>query len=146
VEKVISLEKDAVRRGASILVGGASPSGPGHFFEPTVLADVDPTSAILTEEIFGPVAPIIPFDDDDEAVRLANDTPYGLVAYVYSESMKRSLRICDALEVGMVGLNQGVVSNAAAPFGGVKASGIGREGGRVGIDEYQELRYIAVPA
>lgn len=146
LEKVIRLEEDAVRRGASILVGGASPSGPGHFFEPTVLAGVDPASAMLTEEIFGPVAPIIPFADDDEAVRLANDTPYGLVAYVYSESMKRSLRICDALEVGMVGLNQGIVSNAAAPFGGVKASGIGREGGRVGIDEYQESRYVAVPA
>jgi succinate-semialdehyde dehydrogenase/glutarate-semialdehyde dehydrogenase len=146
LEKVLALEEDAVRRGASILVGGASRSGPGHFFEPTVLTEVDPASVILTQETFGPVAPIIPFDDDEEAVRLANDTPYGLVAYVYSESMKRSLRICDALEVGMVGLNQGVVSNAAAPFGGVKASGIGREGGRVGIDEYQELRYIAVPA
>jgi succinate-semialdehyde dehydrogenase/glutarate-semialdehyde dehydrogenase len=146
LEKVLALEEDAVRRGASILVGGASRSGPGHFFEPTVLTEVDPASVILTQETFGPVAPIIPFDDDEEAVRLANDTPYGLVAYVYSESMKRSLRICDAIEVGMVGLNQGVVSNAAAPFGGVKASGIGREGGRVGIDEYQELRYIAVPA
>jgi succinate-semialdehyde dehydrogenase/glutarate-semialdehyde dehydrogenase len=146
LEKVLGLEEDAVRRGASVVVGGASRSGPGHFFEPTVLIEVDPASVILTQETFGPVAPIIPFDDDEEAVRLANDTPYGLVAYVYSESMKRALRICDVLEVGMVGLNQGIVSNAAAPFGGVKASGIGREGGRVGIDEYQETRYIAAPA
>jgi succinate-semialdehyde dehydrogenase/glutarate-semialdehyde dehydrogenase len=146
VNKVTKLEEDALRLGASVLVGGASLQGAGYFFEPTVLTGVDPAAAMLRQEIFGPVAPIIPFDDDDEAIRLANDTPYGLVAYVYSESFKRSLRVCDALEVGMVGLNQGVVSNAAAPFGGVKASGIGREGGRVGIDEYRELRYVAIPA
>jgi succinate-semialdehyde dehydrogenase/glutarate-semialdehyde dehydrogenase len=145
VEKVTELEKDAVQRGASILVGGASLQGAGHFFEPTVLTGVSPGSSILAEEVFGPVAPVVPFDNDEEALGLANDTPYGLVAYVYAESMQRSFRICDGLEVGMVGLNQGIVSNAAAPFGGVKVSGIGREGGRVGIDEYRESRYIAVP-
>ena len=99
---------------------------------------------LLREEIFGPVAPVIAFDDEDAAIAAANDTEYGLVAYVYTSDLKRAFRVCEGLETGMVGLNQGMVSNAAAPFGGVKASGFGREGGKEGIDEYLETKYIAM--
>jgi len=144
VEKVEELVGDAVYRGATVLTGGRRHEGDGWFYEPTVLADVPGDARLLSEEIFGPVAPVLPFDDEDEAVRLANGTEYGLVAYVYTRDLSRALRVVEALEVGMVGLNQPVVSNAAAPFGGVKASGLGREGGFAGIGEYLNTKYVAV--
>jgi len=144
VEKVEELVGDAVDRGATVLTGGRRHEGDGWFYEPTVLADVPGDARLLSEEIFGPVAPVLPFDDEDEAVRLANGTEYGLVAYVYTRDLSRALRVVEALEVGMVGLNQPVVSNAAAPFGGVKASGLGREGGFAGIGEYLNTKYVAV--
>ncbi|ONI80731.1 NAD-dependent succinate-semialdehyde dehydrogenase [Saccharothrix sp. ALI-22-I] len=143
--KVQELVTDAVRRGAEVLVGGTTPDGPGHFYPPTVLTGVDPDSRLMSTEIFGPVAAILTFDDEDEVVRRANDTPWGLVGYVFTGSLDRALRVSERLEVGMVGLNTGLVSNPAAPFGGVKQSGLGREGGRVGIEEFLEYKYIAVP-
>jgi succinate-semialdehyde dehydrogenase / glutarate-semialdehyde dehydrogenase len=142
--KVGSLVEDAVRKGARVLTGGAPLPGPGHFYPPTVLTDVPGDADLLGEEIFGPVAPVLPFDTEEEAVALANDTEYGLVAYLYTRDLGRALRTAEALETGMIGLNQGVVSNAAAPFGGVKQSGLGREGGPTGIDEYLETKYIAI--
>ncbi|MBV2366971.1 NAD-dependent succinate-semialdehyde dehydrogenase [Streptomonospora nanhaiensis] len=143
-EKVQGLVDDAVGRGARVLVGGAPGEGGGYFYLPTVLADVPQSSELSTTEIFGPVAPIIPFDTEDEALAAANDTEYGLVSYVYTQNLNRALRVSEALETGMVGLNQGIVSNPAAPFGGVKHSGLGREGGRVGIDEFLETKYIGL--
>jgi succinate-semialdehyde dehydrogenase/glutarate-semialdehyde dehydrogenase len=143
-DKVAELVDDATGRGADVLLGGSRRDGEGYFYEPTVLAGVSPDSRLLTEEIFGPVAPIVAFDDEDAAVAAANDTEFGLVAYVYTSDLKRAFRVCERLETGMIGLNQGLVSNAAAPFGGVKASGFGREGGREGIDEYLEVKYIAM--
>jgi succinate-semialdehyde dehydrogenase/glutarate-semialdehyde dehydrogenase len=110
-----------------------------------VLAGVDPASRLMDTEIFGPVAAILTFDDEDEVLRRANDTPWGLVGYVFTQGLDRGLRVSEGLEVGMVGLNTGLVSNPAAPFGGVKQSGLGREGGRVGIDEFLEYQYVAVP-
>ncbi|MGV9678337.1 NAD-dependent succinate-semialdehyde dehydrogenase [Nocardia sp. NPDC003482] len=144
VGKVRDLVADARARGARVLVGGEPVEGPGNFYPATVLVDVPDDAAMCGTEIFGPVAALAPFDTEDEAVQRANDTPYGLVAYVYTENLRRGLRVCEALETGMVGLNQGVVSNPAAPFGGVKESGLGREGGLVGIDEFLELKYIGV--
>jgi succinate-semialdehyde dehydrogenase / glutarate-semialdehyde dehydrogenase len=143
-EKVGALVDDATRKGARVLAGGSPVEGPGYFYAPTVLADVPGTADLLTEEIFGPVAPVLPFDTEEEAVALANATEYGLVAYVYTQDLKRALRVSEALETGMIGLNQGVVSNAGAPFGGVKQSGLGREGGPTGIDEYLATKYIAI--
>ncbi|RSM47298.1 NAD-dependent succinate-semialdehyde dehydrogenase [Amycolatopsis balhimycina DSM 5908] len=143
--KVDSLVADAVRRGARVLTGGVSPEGPGWFYPPTVLSGVSPESDLMATEIFGPVAAILTFDDEDEVVRRANDTPWGLVAYVFTRSLDRALRVSERLETGMVGLNTGLVSNPAAPFGGVKQSGLGREGGRIGIDEFLEHQYVAVP-
>ncbi|MGI5451610.1 NAD-dependent succinate-semialdehyde dehydrogenase [Streptomyces sp. CA-249302] len=143
--KVEELVADAVGRGARVLVGGRTPEGPGCFYPPTVLADVDAGSRLMDAEIFGPVAAILTFDDEDEVVRRANDTDWGLVGYVFTEGLDRALRVSERLEVGMVGLNTGLVSNPAAPFGGVKQSGLGREGGRVGIDEFLEFQYLAVP-
>jgi len=125
-------------------VGGNSVDGAGYFYEPTVLGGVTPDARLLKEEIFGPVAPVIAFDSEEDAIAAANDTEYGLVAYVYTSDLKRALRVCEGLETGMIGLNQGMVSNAGAPFGGVKQSGIGREGGNVGIEEYLETKYVAV--
>jgi succinate-semialdehyde dehydrogenase/glutarate-semialdehyde dehydrogenase len=142
--KVGALVDDAVRKGARVLTGGAPVDGAGYFYPPTVLADVPATADLLTQEIFGPVAPVLPFDTDQEAIELANATEYGLVAYLYTRDIGRALRTAEALETGMIGLNQGVVSNAAAPFGGVKQSGLGREGGSSGIDEYLETKYIAI--
>ena len=143
-EKVASLVDDAVSRGAKILCGGAAPKRAGYFYEPTVLAQVPEDAQMSSTEIFGPVAPVFSFDDDDEAVAAANGTEYGLVAYVYTRDLSRALGVAERLEVGMLGLNRGVVSDPAAPFGGVKASGNGREGGDVGIDEYLEIKYVAI--
>jgi succinate-semialdehyde dehydrogenase/glutarate-semialdehyde dehydrogenase len=143
-EKVATLVADAVGKGARVLVGAQGIDGPGYFYRPTVLADVPRDARMQQVEIFGPVAPVSPFATEDEAVAAANDTPYGLVAYVYTRDLARAVRVCERLEAGMVGLNQGIVSNPAAPFGGVKHSGLGREGGRVGIDEFLETKYVAL--
>ncbi|WP_458042468.1 MULTISPECIES: NAD-dependent succinate-semialdehyde dehydrogenase [Bacteria] len=145
VAKASALVSDAVQRGARLVTGGAAIEGQGTFFEPTVIADVVAGSDILREEIFGPVLAIARFGDEDEAVRLANDTEYGLVSYVYTTDLARGHRMIDRLETGMMGLNVGVVSNAAAPFGGVKQSGIGREGGLEGIHEYLSTKYTLIP-
>ena len=142
--KVAELVDDAVEKGAKTVIGGSSPDGAGYFYEPTVLAGVPDDARLLREEIFGPVAPVKGFDSEEEAIAAANDTEFGLVAYVYTRDIKRALRVCEALETGMIGLNQGLVSNAGAPFGGVKQSGIGREGGNEGISEYLETKYVAV--
>ncbi|MFI5005683.1 MAG: aldehyde dehydrogenase family protein, partial [Solirubrobacterales bacterium] len=120
------------------------PAHPGYFFAPTVLADVPPDARVLAEEIFGPVAPIAAFSTEEDALRAANRTQYGLVAYLYTRALDRAFRVAERLEAGMVGLNQGIVSNPAAPFGGVKQSGFGREGGFEGIDEYLETKYVAL--
>ena len=144
VAKVDALVRAAVDDGATVLVGGQRGAGEGCYYEPTVLTDVRPDAPILTEEIFGPVAPIVTFDDEAEAIRLANATEYGLVAYVYTADLARGLRVSEALETGMVGLNRGLVSDPAAPFGGVKESGVGREGGHDGMLDYLESKYIAV--
>jgi succinate-semialdehyde dehydrogenase/glutarate-semialdehyde dehydrogenase len=143
-EKVEHLVDDAVQHGAKVLVGGHARDGAGYFYDPTVLADVPEGAELLTEEIFGPVAPVKGFTDEDEAIAAANDTEFGLVAYVYTRDLKRALRVVERLETGMVGLNQGIVSNPAAPFGGIKQSGFGREGGPEGIEEYLETKYVAV--
>jgi succinate-semialdehyde dehydrogenase / glutarate-semialdehyde dehydrogenase len=142
--KVAELVDDAVSRGARAIVGGHERDGAGYFYDPTVLADVPADAHLLKEEIFGPVAPVRGFDDEDEAIAAANDTEFGLVAYVYTSNLKRALRVVEKLETGMVGLNQGIVSNPAAPFGGIKQSGFGREGGPEGIEEYLETKYVAV--
>jgi succinate-semialdehyde dehydrogenase/glutarate-semialdehyde dehydrogenase len=139
---VHELVDDAVSAGARALVGGEVPEGPGHFYPPTVLVDVPPTARVFREEIFGPVAPIATFADEEEAVGRANDTEYGLVAYVFTRDHARVLRVSEALDFGMVGINTGIVSNPAAPFGGVKHSGFGREGGFEGIEEYLETKYV----
>ncbi len=143
-DKVVSLVAGAVRDGAQLTVGGAVPDGPGFFYPATVLVDVPAGAAILREEVFGPVAPVVVFDTEEEAVALANDTEYGLVAYVYTRDLQRGLRFSEALESGMVGLNRPLVSDPAAPFGGVKQSGLGREGGHDGLLEFMESKYIAV--
>jgi len=144
IDKVTSLVSDAVDRGAKVLTGGATVDGPGNFYQATVLTDVPQEAKMNSDEIFGPVAPITPFDTEDEAVAAANDTEYGLVSYLFTSDLKRGFRVSERLEAGMVGLNQGIVSNPAAPFGGIKQSGLGREGGTVGIDEFLETKYIAV--
>jgi len=142
--KVAELVDDATGKGATALVGGKRVDGAGYFYEPTVLSDVSDDANLLKEEIFGPVAPVKGFASEDEAVAAANDTEFGLVSYVYTNDLKRALRVCENLETGMIGLNQGLVSNAGAPFGGVKQSGVGREGGKEGIAEYLETKYVAV--
>ncbi len=143
-EIVKDLVKDAVEKGAKVLCGGKAREGAGYFYEPTVLGSVPADARLLTEEIFGPVAPITTFSSDQEAIDAANATEYGLVAYVFTNDLTRAFRVCEALETGMIGLNQGLVSNAGAPFGGVKASGFGREGGPEGLHEYLETKYIAI--
>jgi succinate-semialdehyde dehydrogenase / glutarate-semialdehyde dehydrogenase len=143
--KADALVRDAVGRGAKVLVGGGTPEGAGHFYPPTVLTDVHTDSELMSTEIFGPVAAIIPFDDEDEVLRAANDTEWGLVGYLFTRDLDRALRVGERLETGMVGVNTGLVSNPAAPFGGVKQSGLGREGGRVGIEEFLEYKYLAIP-
>jgi succinate-semialdehyde dehydrogenase/glutarate-semialdehyde dehydrogenase len=148
VDKVDELVRGAVDAGAEAVVGGRRPEdtafADGFYYEPTVLLGVRPGSPILDEEIFGPVAPIVTFDDEDDAVRLANATEYGLVSYVYTGDLARGLRVSERLDSGMVGLNRGLVSDPAAPFGGTKQSGIGREGGHDGMLDYLESKYIAV--
>jgi succinate-semialdehyde dehydrogenase/glutarate-semialdehyde dehydrogenase len=142
--KVSSLVDDAIDKGATVLVGGKSESGPGYFYRPTVLSDVPAGARVLREEIFGPVAPVASFASEEDAVAAANDTEFGLVSYVYTRDLQRAFRVIESLQTGMVGLNQGVVSNPAAPFGGVKQSGFGREGGREGIEEYLDVKYVAM--
>ena len=134
-----------VSEGGDIVTGGTYVDGDGYFFRPTVLSNVKPGSTILNEEIFGPVAPIVRFNDEDEAIRIANDTEYGLVSYAFTKDLKRGMRLIERLDTGMTGLNTGLVSNAAAPFGGVKQSGLGREGGLEGIHEYLETKYVMIP-
>jgi succinate-semialdehyde dehydrogenase / glutarate-semialdehyde dehydrogenase len=144
VQKVSTLVEDALGRGAKAVVGAEAGPGAGYFYRPTVLANVPSGARVLREEIFGPVAPVASFDSEEEAVAAANDTEYGLVAYVYTRDVKRAFRVVEGLRTGMVGLNQGFVSNPAAPFGGVKKSGFGREGGREGIQEYLDVKYVAM--
>ncbi len=143
-QKVTELLDDALARGATVVTGGRPQKGAGYFFEPTVITDVPTSARMQKEEIFGPVAPITTFTDEDEALRLANDTEFGLVAYVFTRDLSRAVRVSEALEYGMVAVNQGIVSNPAAPFGGVKHSGFGREGGFEGIGEYLETKYVGI--
>jgi succinate-semialdehyde dehydrogenase/glutarate-semialdehyde dehydrogenase len=143
--KVQELVDDAVERGATAVTGGATPDGPGYFYPPTVLTNVPGDAALMSMEIFGPVAPVITYDDEDEMIRMANDTDWGLVGYIFSQDIDRAFDLSERLEVGMVGVNTGIVANAGAPFGGVKQSGLGREGGKVGIDDFLEYKYLAMP-
>jgi succinate-semialdehyde dehydrogenase/glutarate-semialdehyde dehydrogenase len=143
-DKVAELVDDAVGKGATVVTGGQVPDGPGWYYPPTVLTDVPLSAKVSTEEIFGPVAPVFTFTDDDDAIRMANDTEYGLVAYAFTRDYARAIKVYEGLETGMVGINQGIVSNPAAPFGGVKASGFGREGGAEGIEEYLETKYVGL--
>jgi succinate-semialdehyde dehydrogenase/glutarate-semialdehyde dehydrogenase len=144
VGTVEDLVSDAVSKGATVAVGGVAPGGPGHFYPATVLAGVPADARILKEEVFGPVAPVIGFDTEEEGIAAANDTEYGLAAYIYTQGLDRALRVAEAIEAGMVGVNRGVISDPAAPFGGVKQSGFGREGGSEGIEEYLDTKYIAL--
>jgi succinate-semialdehyde dehydrogenase/glutarate-semialdehyde dehydrogenase len=144
VATVEDLVSDAVSRGATVAVGGVAPGGPGNFYPATVLADVPADARILKEEVFGPVAPITGFDTEEEGIKAANNTEYGLASYIYTRSLDRALRVAEGIQSGMVGINRGVISDPAAPFGGVKQSGFGREGGFEGIDEYLDIKYIAL--
>ena len=143
-DKVNDLVRDALDRGARVHVGADPVDGPGYFYPPTVLSEVPLAARLSAEEIFGPVAAITEFDDEDEAVAAANNTEFGLVSYLFTENITRALRVSERLESGMVGLNTGLVSNPAAPFGGIKQSGLGREGGSVGIEEFLETKYVAI--
>jgi succinate-semialdehyde dehydrogenase / glutarate-semialdehyde dehydrogenase len=145
ISKVDDLVQDAVSRGARVLTGGSAIDGAGTFYQPTVVSGVKPGSDILREEIFGPVLSIVTFSDEAEAVRIANDTEFGLIGYVFTQDLARGQRLIDSLQTGMMGLNMGVVSNAGAPFGGVKQSGLGREGGLEGIQEYLYTKYTLTP-
>ena len=142
---VAELVSDAVDRGATVTCGGTNGDGEGYFYQPTVLADVPTDARLLREEIFGPVAAIVGFDGEDAGIAAANDTEYGLAAYIYTQNLSRALRVAEAVEAGMVGVNRGIISDVAAPFGGVKESGLGREAGSEGIEEYLEIKYIALP-
>jgi succinate-semialdehyde dehydrogenase/glutarate-semialdehyde dehydrogenase len=144
IEKIERLVADALAKGAKLRLGGKAADGAGFFYPPSVIADVQPGSEILHDEIFGPVAAVIPFDGVEEAIALANATEYGLAAYVYTEDLKKGLQLAERIECGMVAVNRGLVSDAAAPFGGVKQSGLGREGSHHGLLEYCEAKYIAV--
>jgi succinate-semialdehyde dehydrogenase / glutarate-semialdehyde dehydrogenase len=144
LEKVKELVDDAVSKGAKVAIGGEAPGGPGYFYPATVLTDVGKTARMLREEVFGPVAPIVGFDTEEEALAAANDTEFGLVSFVYTQSLDRALRVAEGIQSGMVGINRGVISEPAAPFGGVKESGFGREGGFEGIEEYLDTKYIGL--
>ena len=144
IDKVTELVADAIDKGATVLTGGQAIDGPGHFYPPTVLTGVPTTAKVFREEIFGPVAPVITFSTDQDGIDKANDTEYGLVAYAFTENLTRALTVAEKLHTGMVGINQGIVSNPAAPFGGVKSSGLGREGGTEGIEEYLETKYVGI--
>jgi succinate-semialdehyde dehydrogenase/glutarate-semialdehyde dehydrogenase len=144
VQKVESHISDAVSKGAKVAIGGGRHPLGGTFFQPTVLTDVSTTMAVAKEETFGPLAPLFRFKTEDEAVGLANDTDFGLAAYFYSRDLARVWRVSEALEFGMVGINTGIISTEIAPFGGVKSSGIGREGSKYGIDEYLEMKYLCI--
>ena len=144
--KVVELVDDALAKGAVPSCGAEMPDGPGYFYPPTVLSSIPEDARLLREEIFGPVAPVIPFDTEEQAVTAANATEYGLVAYAYTTNLDRAIRVAEGIKAGMVGINAGVVSNPAAPFGGVKQSGFGREGGREGIEEYLDVKYVALKA
>jgi succinate-semialdehyde dehydrogenase/glutarate-semialdehyde dehydrogenase len=143
-EKVSELVEDAREHGAKVVVGAEAYGERGYFYRPTVLSDVPRDARLLKEEIFGPVAPVASFDDEDQAIAAANDTEYGLVAYLFTRDINRAFRVIERLETGMIGFNQGMVSNAGAPFGGVKQSGFGREGGPEGLQEYLETKYVAM--
>ena len=145
LDKVAELVDEAVSAGAHVVTGGKRVEGDGFFYEPTVLTNIPADVAINREEIFGPVAPIYTFDSEDEAIEMANATEFGLSSYLYTENLEKALRLSEQIEAGMVGLNTGLVSNPAAPFGGVKESGLGREGSQFGIDEYLEIKYVATP-
>lgn len=142
-DKVAAFVNDAVSKGAKVELGGTVPNGKGYFYPPTVLSNVPETADCVADEIFGPVAAIQTFTDQEDVIRRANDTEYGLVAYVFSEDMKRAIQVCERLDYGMVGLNRGLVSDPAAPFGGTKQSGLGREGGHEGMLEFMETQYIS---
>lgn len=143
-DEIASLVEASVATGAKVLTGGRLPDGPGSYYEPTVLSDVDPNDDILDEEVFGPVAPVVSFDTESEAIEMANRTEYGLAAYVYTSDLARALRISEAIDAGMIGVNRGFISDPAAPFGGTKQSGLGREGGHEGLMEFLEQKYLAV--
>jgi succinate-semialdehyde dehydrogenase/glutarate-semialdehyde dehydrogenase len=143
-EIVEALVEDAADKGAKVLTGGKRLDGPGFYYPPTVLGEVTPDANLLTDEIFGPVAPIKSFSTEDEAIEAANATEFGLAAYVYTKDLGKAFRTIEALDTGMVGLNRGVISNPAAPFGGIKQSGFGREGGSEGIEEYLDLKYVGM--
>ena len=144
VKKVEEHIADAVGRGAQIVTGGKRHGNGGNFFEPTILSEVPHDAQIFTEETFGPVAPLFRFHTEEEAIRLANDTPFGLAAYFYARDVGRIFRVAEAIESGMIGINEGIISTEVAPFGGVKESGLGREGGLYGIEEYLEVKYLAI--
>jgi succinate-semialdehyde dehydrogenase/glutarate-semialdehyde dehydrogenase len=142
--KIAALVSGAVQEGAKVALGGARPNRPGFYYPATVLTDVLADATILKDEIFGPVAPIVAFDNEEEVIRLSNNTEYGLAAYLFTKNMERGLAVAQKLEYGMVGVNRGLVSDTAAPFGGVKQSGLGREGSHHGLIEFTECRYVAV--
>ncbi len=144
VDKVEAHVGDALSRGAHVLIGGRRHALGGYFYEPTILTDVDPASRLMSEETFGPVAPLLRFTDEQEVVARANDTESGLAAYVFTRDLGRSWRVTEALEFGIVGLNEAIISTTVAPFGGVKQSGIGREGSKYGIEEYLETKYVCL--
>jgi succinate-semialdehyde dehydrogenase/glutarate-semialdehyde dehydrogenase len=147
LDAVLKVEEhiaDALAKGARVLLGGGRHDRGGTYFQPTVLAEVTPAMAVTREETFGPVAPLFRFRTEEEAIRLANDTPFGLASYFYTRDLARSWRVAEALEYGIVGINTGLVSNPAAPFGGVKESGLGREGSRYGIEEFLEVKYLCI--
>src|SRR5690606_23321219 len=144
VEKVEEHISDALERGASVLVGGKRHALGGTFFEPTILTNVPGGTKLMSEETFGPVAPLTRFTTEEEAVRLANDTEFGLASYFYTRDLARSWRVAEALEYGIVGINEGLISTEVAPFGGVKQSGLGREGSKYGIEDYLEVKYMHV--
>ena len=144
IEKVEDHLRDAVSRGARVLTGGQREARPGNFFAPTVLEGVTPAMAVSREETFGPLAPVYRFETDEDAMRLANDTEAGLAAYFYTRDLTRAWRIAERLEYGIVGINTGLISTEVAPFGGIKASGFGREGSRYGIEEFLEIKYVCI--